>query len=634
MGWIARIQPIDFEHVEPPEISPISAAPPSVDAVDISVNAGACGIVAVPKMGLDGLDKAIPTMPILGTIVIDDVEFTAISPAITEVNISAEDPPAWNVPDPGFEIPPAPVVAWPIFNVSNPILRDIPIASAPFIELPPAPTILGISIPSPPDYMVPEFDAELPIDDLTPPTISFNWEEVPYGSGLKNALDDWLLRNITLGGTGLDEETEQAIYDRAISRQAEEEEAKYNEVLNFFASRGFTLPPGALNGQLLEIRNMILKAREDLNNDILVKQADLAQKNTHFTIENSKEWENILIGAYDKLQQRSFEAAKASVEAALSIYRTRIEAYSARLKAYEAQATVYVARIQGEAAKAEFYKAQIEGVKASVEVQKAFVDAYEAQVQGVRALVELYRAELESSKIIADINATEVESYKALIQAYVARVQASTARYEGYKAQISGEVAKAEMYKARADAYESEVSAYKARADIDLTRVQAAVEYSKAEVNLYLAEVEKYKSEVDKAVRTAEAEVTVLGLEVDVAKVKGTIYSSELDVTSRMYAGAVQEQKNYADVCVQRWAVMMREMTANAQIQSAVIRANAAAQAQVAAASIGVYSISQHSGWQATSSASMSHGQSLSNVLRESDDDVYYVQHIYPHYTR
>jgi hypothetical protein len=609
----------------------MSALIDALTAIDVSIPWGTCTMPSLDKMGLDGLDKAVPTIPSVGVIVVDDVEFLHATPVLPDPVISITDPPPFTVPDPGTDIPPAPVVTWPIFTAAEPQPTDIPIPSAPPIDLPPPPVISGISIPSPPDYAVPEFDGVLPVDDLTPPNPVFSWNESPYTSQLKEALSDKLYAVLTEGGTGLDEATEQAIYDRAISRQADEEEAKYNETLNYFASRGCPIPPGPLAGALLEIRNVILQAREDLNNDILVQQSKLAQENTHFTWDQSRQWEDSLMMFADKVQQRAFDAAKFAVTAALEIYRSRVEAYAARLEAYKAQAQVYVARIQGEAAKAEFYKAQIEGVKASVEVQKAFVDAYQAQIQGVRALVELYTAELEGAKIRADIDATKIQNFVALVQSFAARVQAVTARYEGYKAQIQGEAVKAETYKARVEAYEAQVNAYKTRADIDIARITAEVEHNKGQVNLFLALVDKYKAEVDRAIRKAEVEATIEGVEIERGKAQTVIYAAELDTTAKVYAASVDDLKARADVCIQQAENQLREATLRAEIQSATIRAQASAGAQVAAAALGAISSSAHVGISESKTDSRGYQTSIAESYRETDDFTTFIQHIYPH---
>jgi hypothetical protein len=602
-----------------------------LSAVDVSIPWGTCTLPAFDRMGLDGLNKAVPIIPAPVTIIVDDVEFVHAIPVLPDPIITITDPPPFTVPDPGTDIPPSPVVTWPIFTAAEPQPTDIPIPSAPPIDLPPAPVISGISIPSPPDYAVPEFDGILPIDDLTPPTPVFNWEESPYTSDLKEALSAKLLEILQAGGTGLDEETEQAIYDRAISRQATEEEAKYNETLNYFASRGCPIPPGALNGALLEMRNMILQAREDLNNDILVQQSKLAQENTHFTWDQSRQWEASLMMIADRVQQRAFDAAKFTVEAALSIYRARVEAYAARLEAYKAQAQVYVARIQGEAAKAEFYKAQIEGVKASVEVQKAYVDAYQAQIQGVAALVDLYKAELEGAKIRADIDATKIQNYMALVQSFTARVQAVTARYEGYKAQIQGEAVKAETYKARVEAYEAQVNAYKTRADIDIARITAEVEHNKGQVNLFLALVDKYKADVDKAVKKAEVETTIEGVGIERGKAQADIYSAELNATVGVIQGMVGDAKARADICVQQAQNQVREATLRAETQSAVMRAQATGAGSIGAAALGALSSSAHVGISESRTDSRGHTTSKTETARLSEDTTWFYQHIYPH---
>lgn len=557
-----------------------------------------------PVGGLDGLLLVKPLPPVIEDIVIDPVPFTQPIPALDPPAIDDTPPPPFNVPEPGFNIPDPPSVTWPIYDEIKPQLSDIQIPLPPDITLPPVPDISDIVIPPPPSYVIPDFEGELPIEDLTPPDPVFTWSEESYNSALKDRLSSHLYDQLVSGGTGLDEATEQAIYDRAESRLREKEEDLYDTALNYFAARGFTLPPGALSGRLLEIDNVVLQAREDLNNDVLVQQSNLAQKNTHFTIEQSRNWENTLIAFHNQIQQRAFDAAKYVLEAAIMVYQARVEAYKARLEAYKAQAQIYVARIQGEAIKAEFYKAQIAGVQAAVDVKKALVDAYTAQIGGLEALMKLYQTEMEGARTLAEIDKTKIDNFRALVQSYAARVEASTARYEGYKAQIQGETAKADMYRSRVQAYESHVQAYKAKADIDVARAMALVEYNKGEVAIYEAAIEKYRSDVERAVREAEALVKIGGLHVQVYDSAGKIYDAEIDGLASAFDTMIKEAIANIEAAVRQYDIGTRLSETQMEQSHETARTAARVAGQINAATISTSTTSTHHGWTVTDARS------------------------------
>jgi len=578
---------------------------------------------------LNALSLTFPGSPLVRDTQMASVPFTQPIPDFTEPIIDDSDPPPFNVPDPGFQIPPPPNVDWPIYTETPPSLDTVEIPGAPSIELPVIPDISDISVPSPPNYNIPDFEGELPVDDLTPPTPTFSWSEELYNSALKQRLSSHLYDQLVAGGTGLNEETEQAIYDRAVSRLREKEEELVIEATDYFAARGFTLPPGVLSGRLLEINNVILQSREDLNNDILVQQSNLAQKNTHFTIDQSRQWENTLIAFHNQVQQRTFDAAKFTLEAALLVYANRVEAYKARLQAYRAQADIYVARIQGEAAKAEFYKAQIAGVQASVEVKKALVDAYTAQVNGLQALMQLYRTEMEGARIHSEIERNKIENFRALVQAYVARVEAATSRYEGYKAQIEGEKAKADYYQSRVQGYTSMVQAYKARADIDIARATALVEFNKAQVAIYEAAVRKYATDVEYAYRSADTIIKVDGLRVNVFSTEGQIYGSELDAAAREFAARIQQLIAEIEAAVRRYDIATRAQETNLEQVQETARTMARTAAQVNAAAISTVTSSTHHGYNWTTASSKVESEVKSSVTQDITQNHWLWQYIH-----
>jgi hypothetical protein len=597
----------------------------------VSIGAGPCGWTTVSKFGLDGVTLAEPSPPSIDVITVDGIEFQGVPPSAPVPPVDPGDPPPFNIPDPGIEIPEIPPTEWPILTQDPPSLSTIIIPGAPEINLPPVPSIDDISIPAPPEYSVPTWDEDAPVFDLTPPEPILSWTEQEYISDLKSKLSEKLYDQIVEGGSGLDEATEQAIYDRALSRQREEEEAKYNETLNYFASRGFVMPPGGLAGALLEIENAILQAREDLNNDILVQQSNLAQANTHFMIDQGRQWEGSLMSYFNEVQNRGFQAAVAVIDVVLKVFEAGVEAYKAQLEVYRTKAQVHVSLIQAEQVKAELYKAQIAAVEASVDVQKAYIEAYRVQVESIRALIELYKAEMEGANIQAQVDLNKIRSYQGLVQAFAAEVEAITSQYEAYKAQIQGEVAKAQAYQARVEAYTAEVESYKARAQVSLTTAQIDTERVRAEVDTYKGYVDKYRADSEVVVAKAEAEARVGQLTVAAYDAESRNYVGELSAMAQAYDAAVDEARHLVEICIKQHDIAMREAGMAHEQAMTTTRAQAHIQGMIAAATISVNSISLHTGHNYNESHSFAESHSTQTVNQHLRQDHLLVQHIWEH---
>lgn len=600
-------------------------------ALDFDIDWTAPTIDPVSDGGLSQLTPVEPDPLTIDDLTIVPVEFPYTPPDPVENTLPTRTAPEESFTDPGFAIPATPDVTWPTFTETAPGVSDSIIPEAPTITLPAVPQLSNVVIPSPPEYNIPEFDWVLPTDDITAPEPQFIWNEAEYDSAVKRMLAEKLYNNLVNGGSGLPEATEQAIYDRATSRMRDEEQTALDQMLDFFAGRGFDLPPGALAGQMLELNNKILKTREDLNNDILIQQSKLAQENTHFIINAAINNEKILMDYTNQFQTRAFEAAKFVVLSALQIYQSKIEMYKAKLAVYTAQAEVYKARVIGETAKAEFYKAQVQGVVASVEVQKALVDVYTAQVNANMLLIQLYKAEMEGAQIRASIDEIRIKGFAALVQAYSAQVTAASERYRGYQAQITGEVAKAEMYKAQVEAYTARVAAYRTEVEADTMVLKQDLAINENMIEIFKARIQQYLAQVQASMGQLESQTKIEGVRVDAFKAQILAYNGELEAVTKAYLGRIEEAKTAAEIELKTADITIKEALGKQELIQGNIKAAAQIASQMAAAAIsGVNaSASIQNGEQRTDSRS--HSVSEQSMFQQSQGIYTYFNNNYNH---
>ena len=469
---------------------------------------------------------------------VDDVSFEGLDP----VNSIIIGPiPGFTTPDPVIRVPDDPEVTWPKLTATPPDQVTIPIPGAPEYDMPPVPIFAPIDIPSAPSMEIPTFDHELPIDDLEPPKEMFIYNEAVYSSELLNQLSSEIYQEIVAGSTGLTPEVEEAIWNRALSRLQEEDEKAYQEALNYFSSRGWSMPVGMLNGNILEVRSGIARRNLDINRDIMVQSSDLAQKNRHFALAQGTALEQLLTEHTNNVANRAFEAAKFTAQFAMEAYKARVEIYIARIEAIKAMAHVYESRIRAEIAKAELYKAQIEGAKLEVDIQKHLMEIYKLQVGAIHTMMEIYRVRMQGAEIHSSIEKNKVETFKAHVDAFVARIGANTAKYEAYQAQWAGEGIKVEAYKGMVDAYSSRIGAVKIQSDIQMNEIQAKIAVNNAKVQKYLADVEKYKADISRLIGEGDvsAKFAQVGAHVYGEDVK--VHGIDTEAAVREYASKVQE---------------------------------------------------------------------------------------------
>jgi len=577
-------------------------------------------LFSITSAGIDGLSLTDPVSPDITAPTIADP--SVVIPATPEMEASdidavIGDVPGFNVEKPSITIPDVPDDDFPVFTATEPTVSEVDTPVKPAYTLPSLPTIDDVTIPSPPEYNIASFEGTMPTADLVAPETMFVYNEAEYSSDVANKLSEKLLYDLTNGGSGLDEETEQAIYDRAISRQTTANEKAYTEALEFHSSRGFNLPEGVLNGTLIEERDRIRQGNLDLDKDILVQQSNLAQVNTQFAITQAIGMEKSLMDNSNMVQNRAFETAKAVVQMANEVYKIKVEQYITQLEGYKIQAQVYETKIRAESEKANFYKAQIDGIKAGVEAKGLLISAYNSQIEGIKTLIQMYATEMEAAKIKADIDRLKLEGYKTQAQVFGIQTDAITSKYNAYQSRIAGEAEKVKIYLADTQAYAARIDGFKAGADVEQMKAEVKLKKHQGDIESFKAILEHYKTESTKLIAQAETEVNIEGLKIEQFKADTAKYETVIDALIKNYLGKVDKAKSEGDILIKEREVAVQKMLAEKGLTADMIMAQSKIAAQLAAAALTSVSTSTSLGLSQsqgkTSSNQYSHGYSLSH---------------------
>jgi hypothetical protein len=255
--------------------------------------------------------------------------------------------------------------------------------------------------PSPPS------DSDLQFNEPARPVLGSMLEMPTFylpGTSIAVAKDLFIQRvneRLLNGSTGLDTTVEQAIWDRARSRQELVNQKLYTETETYFSSRGFNLPNGAMSGRLNEIAIEIVRNDSYLNTDILTEQAKLAQANEQFMLKeafaNVLNTENMYAENILRTNKNTTDVFIAKVEE----YKNAIYGQVARI---ENVVKVYVTKIEA-------YKADITAASLDLDAQ---VKTLEANIKQSQIKMELALKEAELSLETAKIQyGLQVESLKA-----------------------------------------------------------------------------------------------------------------------------------------------------------------------------------------------------------------------------
>ena len=272
-----------------------------------------------------------------------------------------------------------------------------------------------------------------PLNNITVPTISIpsytlesltnelSFSEPIYSSDLQNALKAVLKDFVENGGTGLGVDVEVALWTRARARQDLLNERTYNEAEEYFASRGYTIPPGALGGRLTEALAEQIRGDAQLNYEISIEQARLARAQSEYSLKAALELEGQDKEKFTAMANRTLEAAKAAAQVITDLYEMKVRAYIARCEA--AKINVEAEKIQVEAA--------VAANESIVGIYNADIEKYKAQVQNEIAIVEL----------VAKVYGFTVAGYEADAKVAAADLEAQIKAYQGRIDQANNQTA-------------------------------------------------------------------------------------------------------------------------------------------------------------------------------------------------
>lgn len=480
--------------------------------------------------------------------------------------------------------PPRPPDATPTFTEDPPPLEDVEKPVMPPYTMPQDPVLYYPLIPDVPEFNFIQFDADL--DDfifIEPPTF-VNPGELGYSSSVNDAVRAKLLNDIVYGGTGLSPLVEDAIWRRESERALLQHQEAMDQIADEFGRRGFKLPPQMMNGALMVEKVNFVNKSLDTSRDIAIKQAELAQNNTQFSVTQGNAYENMMITLWNNINQRVFEASKAVVGYSIEVYRANIERYNQMINVYKTKADVWKTTIDGEVAKMQGYIAKLEGAKTTIELSKMNVDVYSAKIAAIKTIIDAYAVEMEAAKVSVEIESLKIQRYKAIIDAYVAQVNAVTAKFQLYAAEIDGEKAKISGWMAEIDGYKARVEAAKADIDAHTARINAQSETNKSHAVVYSSDVDAYKALITSDIAKIESEVKVYegqvkGYEADARafEAMGSLDMKVIDSSLESWKtfNTLKLENDKLDVAsyLDRWKIYFNVYETEAQVYAQVLSA-------------------------------------------------------------
>jgi len=436
-----------------------------------------------PSVTLPAISAASPVAPVLDPITI---------PTLSAL-------PDFTMVEPVLAMPLAPSALLPNAPGSAPTFDAVALPDSPLLILPDVPVFAAIALPSAPSLSIPTFDESLPVDEITAPSDVFTYSEAPYESALLDAATAKLMGDLLNGSYGIDVTDENLLWERMRERELRGAEVAIQEATRQAAARGFMIPPGVLNAQINVATDAAREKTSSASRDISIKRADMFVENRKFTIEQVRQYEQMMITYFGYAAERALNVAKAVVELGIAAFQARMAAANYRLERYKVAASVYETLIRAALLNLEAYKAQLEGARITADIQRLHTEVYRSQLEGVQTLVNLYTAQMGAAKIATEIQTLKLDVFKTQVETYTAQVGAKTAEFGMFESQIRGQMARVQAYDASVRAYGGRVDAYKSVTETKALVVRSQVEAAGLKLEAYKTDIQRYAADLDKA---------------------------------------------------------------------------------------------------------------------------------------
>jgi hypothetical protein len=436
-----------------------------------------------------------PDKPRLAEIeLLADLDISEFAPTTVITPIGYDPAPVWTgvVRDPG--------------TVEEPDFTDVVITPAPdvdFSEAPPDyvtmdPPVLGeifaISIPNVPPLEEIEFEGVMPSGVLpSAPSLNFDFYEDEYSSDVLDALRAKIIE-IFDGGTGLPAAVAQAIRDGMYEAVDQAAEQALQAVEEEWASRGWNLPQGPQQAQMRRVRTDKLRARSKAAADVFIKETDVQIDMLKTAMATGIALEDILIKAHMAVQQRRLDAARALIEATVSIFNAQIARENLVLAQTQAFLALYEGKLRGAQMKLDQVKTQIESQALIGQINEQTVKIYTEGFRALEAHVEVFKAEVQGFEAKTNAKRAILDGYKAYVDGQRAVVEVNVSKAQVFAEKVKVEGLYQEAWKTRADVFSARVNAWNQERQIDIERYKAQNEAMRVESDVFKTQLARTDS--------------------------------------------------------------------------------------------------------------------------------------------
>lgn len=543
------------------------------------------------------IDKSVygftrPTQPTLPDITYNDPGSVPAPPDTPVTSVQLTAPPAEpNVAPPVFDTyaPPGPLTAAPPADM--PDLPPVQIPAMPEIDLPPVPTLLDLNLPDAPTILIPAFTGVRPNINIEAPENQWSFTPEQYTSALLTKVTG-TISGMLDGGTGLPAAVAQALRDRANTETDVQAQRAEQEVVEDFASRGFSEPTGPMMQRLAMARQDAANKRAATNRDIYIQDQQVAIENLRFAVTQGVALESTLMQNFMEEMRLSLSALQFARETAIAIFNAKVSLANTEMQAYQIDAQVWRSQIEGELAQLEVYRAEIQAEQLRGEINVQNVQMYGERIRAVSIQADLYRAEMQGAEAQARSNLSTAEAYRARIQGFGEQVRAYEVQWDAFSRQMSSNEIKARIYELTEGAYATRVRAWSEQNNTRLTQQRGDIDVADLRLRGWRGQVDALQARTAAERDRVNALVSISGQKLDLYRANVAVETAASDANLRLLMTALEQERARTSVNLQNVEMQIRQMEQNAGLLLEAKKTIAQVSAQLAASSMSAVNFS------------------------------------------
>lgn len=491
---------------------------------------------------------------------------------------SVPNPGEWTPPISNLQIPapPAPIDTSGV--PTRPALIDVTLPPEPAYQVPQIDPLLAINIPTPPVLEFPEYtDTTVVFQGTTVNTI-LGWVEPTYQPLMQTELVT-TIRAMLQGDFVMPAIVEAMLFDRERSREDQAALTATQQAFDTWAGRGFGMPPGMLVEQVNVIQQGNQLQANERARDILTKSADWEIENLRSAIGQGIQYETTLIGQFNNVAQRAFDAAKARLEADVQMFQAYVSLYNAQQNARQIEIAIVNARIQIVQAKLDAWKTYLQGEQIKSQINEVQARIYATKVDALSKIIEIWKTRMDGARILSEINRTRIDAFKSDIDAYAARLNAEKTRFDAYDSQMRGVESQARVIEASARAFAATMEANTANANVKISAVRGKVEALGIATNQFIALANAERDRIGAQATAVQARASAfsadcsrysaeIGANTEEARLGVTIVESRLRNHLAFYDTRLREYDQFQTRTIERSRVVVQALSAAGQMSS------------------------------------------------------------------